>query len=77
MTLGLKRGIVRLAPHNPEWKNLFKKEKQLLQNTFGDTIIAIEHVGSAAIPVIPAKPILDINIGVKSLDIARQMKKKF
>lgn len=56
---------------------MFEKEKQLLTNIFGDTIIAIEHVGSTAIPGIPAKPILDMNIGVESLDIALQMKDRF
>ena len=75
--IGLKRGTVKLAPHNPKWVKLFEEEKQLLERTFGDTILAIEHIGSTAIPGIPAKPIIDINIGVKSLDVARSMKEKF
>jgi GrpB-like predicted nucleotidyltransferase (UPF0157 family) len=75
--LGIKRGTVKLVSHNPEWERLFEEEKQLLKNTFGDTIIAIEHIGSTAIPGIPAKPIIDINIGVQSLEIARNMKEKF
>ncbi|MBP8994983.1 MAG: GrpB family protein [Bacteroidales bacterium] len=40
-------------------------------------MISIEHIGSTAIPGIPAKPIIDINIGVKSLKVARDMKEKF
>jgi len=75
--IGLKRGTVKLVPHNPKWAELFEKEKQLLKNTFGDTIIAIEHVGSTAIPGIPAKPIIDMNVGVGSLEVARGMKEKF
>jgi GrpB-like predicted nucleotidyltransferase (UPF0157 family) len=75
--LGLKRGTVKLMPHNPEWAELFEKEKQLLKATFGDTIIAMEHVGSTAIPGIPAKPILDMNIGVESLEAALEMKDGF
>ena len=75
--IGLKRGTVKLVPHNQKWLELFEGEKQLLKNTFGDTIIAIEHVGSTAIPGIPAKPIIDMNIGVESLKIARSMKEKF
>jgi len=75
--IGLKRGTVKLVPHNPEWLELFEWEKQLLKNTFGNTIIAIEHIGSTAIPDIPAKPIIDMNIGVESLEIARDMKEKF
>lgn len=64
-------------PHNKKWVELFEKEKKLLQKTFGDIIIAIEHIGSTAIPGIPAKPIIDMNIGVKSLRTALLMKKKF
>jgi len=75
--IGLKRGTVKLVPHNPKWAEIFEKGKQLLKNTFGDTIIAIEHVGSTAIPGIPAKPIIDINVGVESLEVARGMKEKF
>lgn len=75
--IGLKRGTVKLVPYNPKWRELFEKEKRLLKKTFGRTIIAIEHVGSTAIPGIPAKPIIDMNISVRSLEIARNMKKKF
>jgi GrpB-like predicted nucleotidyltransferase (UPF0157 family) len=75
--LGLKRGTVELAPYHPEWVELFELEKRLLTDTFGDTIVAIEHVGSTAIPGMPAKPIIDINIGVESLENARGMKDTF
>lgn len=75
--IGLKRGTVKLLPHNKKWAQLFEKEKKLLIKTFGNTIITIEHIGSTAISGIPAKPILDMDIGVRSLKIARQMKKKF
>lgn len=66
--LGLKRGTVKLASAHDEWAQLFDKEKQLLLDTLGDRMIAIEHVGSTAIPGIPAKPLLDMNVAVTSLD---------
>jgi len=75
--IGLKRGTVKLVSHNSKWAELFEEEKYLLKKTFGDTIIAIEHIGSTAIPDILAKPIIDINIGVKSLEVAGEMKEKF
>lgn len=67
--LGLERGKVRLEEYNPEWPDLFEKEKRLLLDTFGDRIIAIEHIGSTAIPGIPAKPIIDLNVAVPSLNV--------
>lgn len=75
--IGLKRGTVKLVPHNPKWAEFFEEEKQLLKRIFGDTILAIEHIGSTAIPGMSAKPIIDINVGVESLDVARGMKEKF
>lgn len=75
--LGLKRGIVRLLPHHDHWSILFENEKQVLTGTFSESIISIEHVGSTSIPNIPAKPIIDIMIGVKSLSVALGMKDDF
>jgi|SRR3989344_1891384 len=65
--LGLERGKVRLVSHNPKWAELFEQEKSLLLKTFGDRILAIEHIGSTAIPGLPAKPIIDINVAISSL----------
>jgi len=66
--LGLKRGTVKLANAHNEWARLFNKEKQLLLDTFGDRIIDIEHVGSTAIQEVPAKPLIDMNVAITSLD---------
>ena len=68
--LGLKRGTVKLCEHHDEWAKLYEQEKQLLLETFGDSIIAIEHVGSTAIPGVPAKPLIDMNVAIPSIDDA-------
>jgi GrpB-like predicted nucleotidyltransferase (UPF0157 family) len=77
MSLGLKRGTVKLVSHNPDWQKLFEEERKLLMDAFGDAIIAIEHVGSTAIPGIPAKAILDMNVGVQALGSVDNMKEQF
>lgn len=66
--LGLKRGTVKLCEYQNEWAELYEQEKQLLKDTFGDQIIAMEHIGSTAIPGVPAKPIIGINAAISSLD---------
>ena len=66
--IGLKRGTVKLVPHNPEWDSLFRAEKAKLLVALGDLAVDIQHVGSTAIPTIPAKPIIDIAVFVKSLE---------
>ena len=72
--LGVKRGTVRLVPHNPNWKTLFEEEKKLLLTTFSNTILKISHGGSTAIPTIPAKPIIDMFAVVRSLSEADAIK---
>ena len=66
--LGLKRGTVKLASKHDKWKQLFEEEKKILLETFGHLIIDIEHVGSTAIPGVPAKPLIDMNIAISSLN---------
>jgi GrpB-like predicted nucleotidyltransferase (UPF0157 family) len=65
--LGLNRKSVELIPHKKEWKTLYEQEEKLLRLAVGDFLIAIEHIGSTAIPQIVAKPIIDIMIGVPGL----------
>ncbi|MGH2616176.1 MAG: GrpB family protein [Thermomicrobiales bacterium] len=62
--IGLRRGMVRLVPHRPEWARLFAAEGARLRATLGDWAIQIEHVGSTAVPGLTAKPIIDIVVAV-------------
>ena len=75
--IGLKRGTVKLYPHDPRWAKLFDKEKRLFLKTFGSKVISVEHIGSTSIPGISAKPIIDISVGVKSMRTAVGLAKKF
>lgn len=68
MSIGLKRGTVKVVDYDPNWQKEFEAEKQRLIETFGDRILAIEHIGSTSIPGLVAKPIIDIVIAVKSFD---------
>ncbi|GEN46396.1 GrpB family protein [Alkalibacillus haloalkaliphilus] len=66
--LGLSKGEVKLVNYNPEWPQLFQQEKQLLQNMVGEHVLGIEHIGSTAIKGLKAKPIIDLVVGLKSLE---------
>jgi GrpB-like predicted nucleotidyltransferase (UPF0157 family)/GNAT superfamily N-acetyltransferase len=61
---------VILSPYNPEWVNLFQKEKKLIADKLGDKIVTIEHIGSTAVPGLGAKPIVDILLGVRKISDA-------
>ena len=69
--IGLRKGVVKLAPYTAEWKRLFEEEKTLLQSAIGQYVLGIQHVGSTAIPRMSAKPIIDIGIAVTSFEEAR------
>ena len=56
---------VTLTDYDPNWKNIFEKEKQRLIVTLQtDNIYRIEHIGSTAIPFIKSKPTIDILLEV-------------
>lgn len=56
---------VEVAPYSARWPELFDILGQDLGRALEDVpIVAIEHVGSTAVPGLAAKPILDIDIDV-------------
>ncbi len=65
----LKRDHINLAPYNSEWPKLAQDEIAKLKSVFPvNAMIDIQHVGSTSIFGLSAKPILDIQIAVQSLE---------
>lgn len=64
MSLGLKRGVVQLEPHDKQWNEIAVQTIKTLKAILGDDVIDIQHIGSTAIPAIKAKPIIDIAVGI-------------
>ena len=64
--LGLESGRARLVEYQPGWVALFDQEAARIREVAGDRILAVEHVGSTAIPGMPAKPVLDVLVGIPS-----------
>ncbi len=64
MTLGLEHGTVRLVAHDPAWAALFRAEAARVRSALGpDRPLALEHMGSTAVPGLVAKPVLDVLAG--------------
>lgn len=51
-----------LLPYQPRWPEQFESEKAELLKVFGDRALAIEHIGSTAVPGLTAKDIIDIGV---------------
>jgi GrpB-like predicted nucleotidyltransferase (UPF0157 family) len=61
---------VHLHPYTLTWRWRFWLERIRLRLSFGVEIVKIEHVGSTAIPGMPAKPVIDLMVVLADLDRA-------
>lgn len=59
---------IEVQAHDPVWAVQFLARKQGLQAALADKALAIEHVGSTAVPDLPAKPVIDIDLIVADPD---------
>lgn len=63
---------IRLCPYDPSWTTRFDEERVALEGAIGEWVVGgVHHVGSTAVPGLEAKPIIDILVGVRSLDESR------
>ena len=53
-------GEIHLAEYDPAWPVQFARQAQAIRAALGARALAVEHVGSTAVPGLCAKPILDI-----------------
>ena len=67
--LGLRRNAVTIVEHRPEWLSTFQIEASALWRCLGDLVVDVQHIGSTAIAGVPAKPILDIAIALRTRDM--------
>ena len=73
MSLGLSQHKVEVHPYDPKWPVLYEQEANRLRSALGGWILDIEHIGSTAIPGMPAKPIIDIAIGIRNFEEGLEM----
>jgi GrpB-like predicted nucleotidyltransferase (UPF0157 family) len=64
-------GRIVICEYDPSWPAQFEQERVLLHEALAPMVIAIEHVGSTAVPGLAAKPIIDLLASVRSLAEAR------
>jgi GrpB-like predicted nucleotidyltransferase (UPF0157 family) len=62
--LGLTRDQVEVADSDSRWQLVFDVLAAELRTALADLDVAVEHVGSTAVPGLAAKPIIDIAVGV-------------
>ena len=55
-----------LVDYDPSWPERFQLIRRQIAGALGSAAAAIEHVGSTAVPDLPAKPIIDIDVLLKT-----------
>lgn len=71
--IGLRRHTVQVVDHDPAWASFAADVCRRIREAGGDLIVDIQHVGSTAVPDLPAKPILDLAAAVTTLDVIPEL----
>lgn len=58
------RSILNVVDYDPDWSARFAAHAAGIRAALGTVALSIEHVGSTAVPGLPAKPIIDIDVCV-------------
>jgi GrpB-like predicted nucleotidyltransferase (UPF0157 family) len=64
----MTRNPVRLVPFDGQWAKTFREIAATLQGALSPYVLCIDHIGSTSIPGTLAKPVIDIDVTVRSLD---------
>ncbi|MGE0794256.1 MAG: GrpB family protein [Microbacteriaceae bacterium] len=60
-------GRIQVVAHDPGWIDAFELARSGLAAVLAPWMVAIEHIGSTSVPGLAAKPIIDIQVGIRSL----------
>lgn len=59
---------VVVTPYDASWPLRYEEERRRIVDALGDLLLAVEHVGSTAVPGLCAKPIVDILAGLRRFE---------
>jgi GrpB-like predicted nucleotidyltransferase (UPF0157 family) len=60
---------VTIVDYDPAWPGLFVVQRDAILGVGDGLILAIEHIGSTAVPGLAAKPVVDIAVAVGSVEV--------
>ena len=61
---------VVIVEYDPSWPARFADLRAGIEAVIGRWVVAVEHVGSTAVPGLAAKPVIDIMVGLRTRDDA-------
>ena len=72
----MKRKKIVVKPYSPTWNWSFLLIRKRLQRVLDTSNEFIHHVGSTSVEGLPAKPIVDIDLEIKSFNVFEIVKEK-
>jgi len=66
---------VGVVDYDPHWAKLFETLRSGILPVVADVAISIEHVGSTAVPGLPAKPVIDMDVVVLESNVRIAIKR--
>jgi len=61
---------VVIVDYDSRWPTLFEEERRRILGAIGHKVLALEHIGSTAVPGLGAKPIIDMMAGIRGSEDA-------
>ena len=60
--------MITIDPYDSAWPARFEVEALRIRRLLGELALRVEHVGSTAVPGLAAKPVIDIQVSVSSIE---------
>lgn len=60
--------MIAIIKYDPAWQHAFTTEAAHIRSRLGDRALRIDHVGSTSVPGLAAKPVIDIQVSLSSLE---------
>jgi GrpB-like predicted nucleotidyltransferase (UPF0157 family) len=61
---GIEKRPIVIVEYDPRWPARFEHERDRVKAALGATALAVEHIGSTAVPGLAAKPVVDLLVTV-------------
>jgi GrpB-like predicted nucleotidyltransferase (UPF0157 family) len=53
---------IAIVEPDPQWPDVFAELERRIRAALGDRVLSVSHVGSTSVPMLPAKPVIDIDL---------------
>ena len=65
----MKTEHIEVVDYDSKWVNDFNQIKGEIEEALKDLVLAVEHVGSTSVPLLAAKPIIDLDVVIDRKDL--------